>query len=166
MIPQHCRQGREQGTVLIREALLSGKILKGMQTIVVNFVGPHSNPSAAGMFYWSWSGVYLRFIIHILFLFYGTYHVSNVTSSYVDIAWWRISDVVVHIQSWLNKCGFHAFTHKCEFKRQFTFLDSFQCPLTSWKHVLSQVDWLFMTIVRRRRWRGRWQHESRCWWEG
>lgn len=53
MIPQHCRQGRELGTVLIRQALLSGKILKGMQPIVVNCMGPHSIPSAAGMCYLS-----------------------------------------------------------------------------------------------------------------
>lgn len=52
MIPQHCRRGREQGTVLIRRALLSGKILKGMQPIVVNCMGPHSIPSATGMCYW------------------------------------------------------------------------------------------------------------------
>lgn len=50
MIPQHCRQGREQGTVLIRQELLSGKILKGMQAIVGNCMGPHSIPSASGMF--------------------------------------------------------------------------------------------------------------------
>lgn len=56
MIPQHCRQGRELGTVLIRWALLSGKILKGMQPIVVNCMGPHSIPSAAGMCYLSWIG--------------------------------------------------------------------------------------------------------------
>lgn len=56
MIPQHCRQGRELGTVLIRQALLSGKILKGMQPIVVNCMGPHSIPSAAGMCYLSWIG--------------------------------------------------------------------------------------------------------------
>lgn len=54
MIPQHCRRGREQGTVLIRRALLSGKILKGMQPIVVNCMGPHSIPSATGMCYWFW----------------------------------------------------------------------------------------------------------------
>lgn len=51
MIPQHCRQGREPGTVLIRPALLSGKILKGMQPIVVDCMGPHSTPNAAGMCY-------------------------------------------------------------------------------------------------------------------
>lgn len=56
MIPQHCRQGREQGTVLIRWALLSGKILKGMQPIVVNCMGPHSIPNAAGMCYLDWIG--------------------------------------------------------------------------------------------------------------
>ena len=56
MIPQHCRRGREQGTVLIRRALLSGKILKGMQPIVVNCMGPHSIPSATGMCYWFWIG--------------------------------------------------------------------------------------------------------------
>lgn len=39
MIPQHCRRGRELGTVLIRQALLCGKILKGMQPIVVNCMG-------------------------------------------------------------------------------------------------------------------------------
>lgn len=54
MIPQHCRRGRELGTVLIRRALLSGKILKGMQPIVVNCMGPHSIPSAAGMCYLFW----------------------------------------------------------------------------------------------------------------
>lgn len=54
MIPQHCRRGRELGTVLIRKALLSGKILKGMQPIVVNCMGPHSIPSAAGMCYLFW----------------------------------------------------------------------------------------------------------------
>lgn len=53
MIPQHCRRGRELGTVLIRQALLSGKILKGMQPIVVNCIGQHSIPSAAGMCYLS-----------------------------------------------------------------------------------------------------------------
>lgn len=51
MIPQHCRRGREPGTVLIWQALLSGKILKGMQPIVVNCMGLHSVPSAAGMCY-------------------------------------------------------------------------------------------------------------------
>lgn len=56
MIPQHCRRGRELGTVLIRQALLSGKILKGMQPIVVNCMGPHSIPSAAGMCYLFWIG--------------------------------------------------------------------------------------------------------------
>lgn len=56
MIPQHCRQGRELGTVLIRQAPLSGKILKGMQPIVVNCMGPHSLASAAGMCYLFWIG--------------------------------------------------------------------------------------------------------------
>lgn len=56
MIPQDCRRGRELGTVLIRQALLSGKILKGMQPIVVNCMGPHFIPSAAGMCYLFWIG--------------------------------------------------------------------------------------------------------------
>lgn len=56
MIPQHCRRGRELGTVLIRQALLSGKILKGMQPIVVNCMALHSIPSAAGMCYLFWIG--------------------------------------------------------------------------------------------------------------
>lgn len=49
MIPQHCRQGREQGTVLIRQALSSGKVLKGMQAIVGNCSGQHSSPSDVGV---------------------------------------------------------------------------------------------------------------------
>lgn len=56
MIPQHCRRGRELGTVLIRQELLSGKILKGMQPIVVNCMEPHSIPSAAGMCFLFWIG--------------------------------------------------------------------------------------------------------------
>lgn len=54
MIPQHCRQGREPATVLIHQALSSGKILKGMQPIVVNCMGPHSIPSAPDMCYLFW----------------------------------------------------------------------------------------------------------------
>lgn len=77
MIPQHCRRGRELGTVLIRQALLSGKILKGMQPIVVNCMRPHSIPSADGMCYLflNWRSILtadqcLRFVLvsHSVFL--------------------------------------------------------------------------------------------------
>lgn len=56
MIPRHCRLGREFRTVLIRQALLSGKVLKGIQPIVVNCMGPHSIPSSDGMCYLFWIG--------------------------------------------------------------------------------------------------------------
>lgn len=75
MIAQHCRRGRELGTVLIRTALLSGKILKGMLPIVVNCMALHSVPSAAGMCYLVWIGEtsilsddqYLCFVAYIAF---------------------------------------------------------------------------------------------------
>lgn len=104
----------------------------------------------------------IRVLLLLLLLFYGIYHVSNVASSYLHIACWRISDVILHIhtKSWLNKCGLSCIHTKMWIWRQFIFLDSFQCPLTSWKHALSQVDWLFLTFARRRRWRGWWQHAS------
>lgn len=42
MIPQDCRQRREQGTLLIGLTLLSGKIPREIQVIVINCMGSHS----------------------------------------------------------------------------------------------------------------------------
>lgn len=117
MIPQHCRRGRELGTVLIRLVLLSGKILKGMQPIVVNCMGLHSIPCAAGMYYLFWIGgtsiltgdQCLCFVLVNLFgfvdcalFFYqsGLLTCNNITCS-------QCSEVT---------CFTHTFTHKCAFE--------------------------------------------------
>lgn len=86
MIPQHCRQGREQGPVLIRQPLLSGKILKGMRAIVGNCMGTHSIPSAAGMCYWSWIGadvwkfIISAFVVVVVVVLWNTPCATNVAS--------------------------------------------------------------------------------------
>lgn len=78
--------------------------------------------------YWSWIGVYSKFIS---VLFYGKYLVSTVTSSHVYVAQWTITGVIVHIHTKCLLLNYIIFifiymvllihTRKCEFMCQFTF---------------------------------------------
>lgn len=125
MIPQHCRRGRELGTVLIRQALLSGKILKGMQPIVVNCMGPHSIPSAAGMCYLFWIGkrqVYLvmisasvLFLWVILFLWIACFFIF-IFFEIVSILWSSHEHHVFTLLVMILAAGFSAYTPKCAFE--------------------------------------------------
>lgn len=133
-IPQHWRQGRELGTILIRQAPLSGKILKGMQPIVVNCMGPHSIPSASGMWYLSWIGqthqclfcsceLWLVCGLQSFYLFIFFFHLAGVVSivwsscvtpSYVLIAQRVTAGLTVHFHTRLTlilPAGSGAFTH-------------------------------------------------------
>lgn len=165
MIPQHCRQGREQGTVLIRQALLSGKILKGMQAIVVNCMGPHSIPSAAGMCYWSWTGVDVKFIISAFVVVVVV--LRNIPCAKCDFSWWRTADVFVHFHTKSLNGGFHAITRKCEFKGCLHLWTCSSvpsrhktCPLPNWLTFLDDCQ----ETKTKRRLAARLQ--QRCWWEG
>lgn len=125
MIPQHCRQGRDLGTILIRQEFLSGKILRGMQPIVVNCIRQHSVPSAASMCYLSWIrgtsilAFYQCFVTHGWWLFFPVGFCQIVwsthsTSSLVHISHWVMADSIVLIHTRLAlilPAGLCAFTH-------------------------------------------------------
>lgn len=118
MIPQDCRRGRELGTVLIRQALLSGKILKGMQPIVVNCVGPHFIPSAAGMCYLFWIGETSILTDDQCLCFVLVSHFAFVNSTLffqlkfkVSILWSSHEHHMFALLIMILAAGFCAFTH-------------------------------------------------------
>lgn len=131
MIPQHCRPGRERRTVLIWEGLLSGKVLKGLQPIVVNCMRLYSVPSTVGMCYSLWIGgrrvhrTYLMINAQVFVLvthgwFTGrfpsltsprprTLTCNDMWTSHVGVAW--LLCVFTHCSLCLSLQALSAFTH-------------------------------------------------------
>lgn len=131
MIPLHCRQGREQRTVLIRQAPLSGKILKGMLAIVVNCMELHLIPNAAGMCYLSWIGEISILSVCVLFLWVMvvslhsvfipqleciSHHMKHLHMFLLLSEWYYVN---IHTQlSLISPTGFYAFSHLTEYLKE------------------------------------------------
>lgn len=111
---------------------------------------------------WTWNSSFL--LLSLLLLFYGTYHVPNVTSLGEE----QLMFLYIFTQKVdrLNG-GFHAITRKCEFKGCLHLWTCSSvpsrhktCPLPNWLTFLDDCQ----ETKTKRRLAARLQ--QRCWWEG